>query len=272
MAYQIPDGWLVSYTSDTNGSTTLWLLKPDGSALRLLDGVRGYAVAPDGYRVAWRAGNRLHVGHLTGTSLTDDRSTPAPARGDPIAYTGAAVVLGYSMTGAGIDQHDVWIPANGDYSPSWDKTQFVIAVYQPAPDGSLLGLVQRAYGSKDACLAKLDPAANLRAVRTACGLPITLDPDGLVSPDGHWLAKSAVSPGGQLQIDLIDLHTVFDHPVVTTTWVAIAPLAWVDATTAVVTQADNAMMLAHVGQQDLTPVTGPDLPDHYRLQPIPRLG
>jgi hypothetical protein len=255
-AYRIPVGWLLGVRL----SSQLWLLRADGTATRLLDGLDGYAVAPDGQRIAWRAGDRLRVGHMAGTSLVEDRSTAVPARGAPIAYTGTAVILGYSMTGGGIDQHDVWIPANGDYSPSWDAMQFVVAVYQPSADGSLLGLIGNPATGKQACLAVLDPAAGLRATRQACGLPITIDPAGLVSPDGRWLATTALSQDSRPETALIDLNAVFDHPAIAQTWAAAGPLAWVDASTLVLTSADRSLMLGFVGRQDLTTIAGFSLP------------
>jgi hypothetical protein len=209
------------------------------------------------------------VGHLAGVTVTVDRSTPAPARGEPIAYTGTAVILGYSETGGGIDHHDVWLPSNGDYSPSWDKTSHVITVYQPAPDGSLLGIVRTSQGSKDVCLAKLDPAANLKAIRTACGLPLTIDPLGLVSPDGRWLGAPSLD-NGQLKVALLDLSRVFDTPAVAATWDAMYPATWMDATTLVVISSGTPMT-ARIGQPELAPLTGTGLPPGAQLEPVRRL-
>jgi hypothetical protein len=254
-AYQVPGGWLVS---DRLGD--VWLLRADGEAYALLHGVDGYAVAPDGAGIAWRVGDRLYVGDLSGTSLLEDRSTPAPPRGVPIAYTGTAVILGYSTTGGGIDQHDVWVPANGDYSPSWDATQLVTAVYQPAPNGLLLGVVRPLATGKDTCLAMLDPMADLKPTKLACGLNLTIDPTGLVSPDGRWLATTALSPGGQPETVLIDIDAVFDHPAVLMTWDAVAPLAWVDGATVVLTRADRSLVVARLGQANLQPLNGSGLP------------
>jgi hypothetical protein len=267
-AYRVPSGWLLG----NQLAGIVYLMRDDGTASALLTGVDAYAVAPDGQRIAWRADNRLHVGHLDGTTLVEDRSTPAPPRGDPIAFTGTAVVLGYSETGGGIDHHDVWIPANGDYSASWNANPLLVAVYQPAPDGSLLGVVRPSASSKEACLARLDPSASLRETRQACGLPITIDPAGLVSPDGRWLATTALSPDEQPETALIDLNYVFDHPRVAGTWAAAGPLAWLDPSTVVLTSVDARLLLAHIGQPDLTAIFAPGDPVGRKLIAVRRLG
>ena len=160
---RVPDcgGWLI--VTFGPGTNSLWLLTADGSAHRLLDQVDSLAVGPDGQRFAWLAGGRIHVGHLSAFAVTDDKSTPAPVRGAPIAYTGSAVILGYSETGGGIDHIDVWIPDNGDYVPSWDRTTHVVAVYQPAPDGTLYGLVHGPDGGKSVLSGPAGPGQ-----RSAC--------------------------------------------------------------------------------------------------------
>ncbi|HZN20346.1 MAG TPA: hypothetical protein VFB84_19465 [Micromonosporaceae bacterium] len=267
-AYRTAGGWLVvAYMPQARGS--LWLVRPDGSADRLVDRADTKpAVAPDG-GIAWRKGDRLYVGHLAGATLVVDRSTPAPARGSPIAYTGTAVVLGYSETGGGIDRHDVWLPANGDYSPSWDTTGRVTTVYQPAPDGSLLGLVRNGSGE---CLTKLDPAANLRPSRTACGLPLRIDPYGLVSPGARWLA-APVFADEETRFGIIDLDRVYDHPAVAAT-LDVGPAGWLDATTLLVRSGDGTLMTARVGGPTvtLTPVTVPGLAPGASIQVVRRLG
>jgi hypothetical protein len=268
-AYGTADGWLV-VTSKAEASS-LWLVKPDGSVHRLIDkSDREPAVSPDGRRFAWRSGDRMYVGHLTEATVTVDRSTPAPQRGTPIAYTGTAVVLGYSETGGGIDHHDVWLPSKGDYSPSWERTTHVVAVYQPASDGSLLGVVHGSQGAKAVCLARLDPTAGLKASRTACGLPLTIDPLGLVSPDGQWLAAPSLN-AGRTQVSLVDLDRVFDTPAVTATWDADAPFAWIDAGTLVVAS-NGTPMTAVVGQSTLTPLTGAGPAAGAKIQPIRGVG
>lgn len=231
-ARETVDGWLVHERLDAE-HVSLWLVRPDTSVRRLLKGVEGVAVAPDGRRFAWRDGDTLRTGHLTLTGTVErERATPAPKRGIPELYTGDAVVLGYSETGGGWDHRDVWVPASGRYTPSWNSNPKVLAIYGIAPDGrSLLGLTARAAGSKQSCLALLNPRADLAPTRTAC-LPVDLvDFYGRVSPQGRWLAAGAFDKNGQIGIAVIDLRKVFDHPAVATTWAADPGGDWIDART-----------------------------------------
>jgi hypothetical protein len=268
-AYRIHDGWLVvgfGQAAATGLVESLWLVTRDGSIHQLINHADSVVVAPDGARVAWRASDRLIVGHVTGASLAQDQSTPAPPRGAPIAYTGTAVILGYTMTGGGLDQFDTWLPARGDYSPSWNNVTLVGAVFQPARDGSLYGIVRASSDTKARCFAQLDPANNLAATRKACSLPVTsFDTTGLISPDGRWMAKNT---GASPQVDLLDLNHVFDTPAVTATWDAVAPVAWVDATTLVLVQQNRSLSLASIGRTDLDPITVSGQPTMEAVQPL----
>jgi hypothetical protein len=260
-ANKVVDGWLITTP------TSLWLVSADATMHKLLQPLDGLAVAPDRVHLAWRANNRLHVGHLNGTTLAPDQSSPAPARGFPIAYTGSAVVLGFSMTGGGIDHHDVWVPARGDYSPSWDKTQDVVAVYQPAPDGTLYGVANVPPPGKHPCLAEFDPLNDLQVTRTACGPQVTIDPTGLVSPDGRWLAAwflldtqpspecPTCSSLGMATV-LVRLDTVFTDPVVSQAWTAGTAAGWLNANTLLIQPDSGPLVLAHVGDPTLTPISG----------------
>src|SRR5262249_47531151 len=82
---------------------------------------------------------------------------------------------------------------------------------------------------KHPCLAVFDPLNNLQVTRTTCGPQVTIDPTGLVSPDGRWLAAWSMmdtqpppecglctSPG--FATILVRLDTVFTNPVVSQTW------------------------------------------------------
>jgi hypothetical protein len=177
--YQIAGGWLVStFDGVSAGAGELWLLRPDGSALRLLDQLDAdVVVSPDGRRLAWRSAGKLMVGHLDGTgAVATDASTPAPQRGDPLAFAGSAVLIGYSATGGGVDNFDVWVPQQGRYTPSWDQAQAngISSIYGATADGRwLLGMALATPGSggKDSCLARIDPLNRLRVVARACGLP-----------------------------------------------------------------------------------------------------
>jgi hypothetical protein len=250
-AVRVPGGWLVATAA------SLWLITLDGTAHQLVQPVDGYALAPDRAHLAWRANNRLYVGHFNATTLQVDQSTTAPARGVPIAYTGSAVVLGYTETGGGIDNHDVWVPARGDYSPSWNATPSVVAVYEPAPDGTLYGVANTLFGGKRPCLAELDPLNNLNVKRTACGPDVTIDPTALVSPGGTWLAAwSYIGNSNSVGTLLIRLDDVFENPVVNQSWPAVTPIAWLDATTLVIQPHNGTLALAHVGDSTLTAISG----------------
>jgi hypothetical protein len=270
-AYSVTEGWLVEAVTTANGRA-LWLVTSTGSATRLLDKLDGLAIAPDGHKIAWRSGDRIRVGRLSGTTLSTDGSTPAPQRGWPIAYTGTDVVLGYSATGGGIDHFDTWAPGRGNYVASWDKTTHVIAVYPPAADGSLLGLVHISGGGKDLCLATLNPAAELHPTRTACGLPLVIDPPGLVSPDGRWLAAPSLNASSRQEVALVDLSTVFDQPKVTATWDADRPVAWLDPTSLALVKEPGTAMVGHTGQPGLTPLSVPAAGAGMLKLPVRRLG
>jgi hypothetical protein len=275
-AYQTQDGWLVRgyrFGSTEPEAASLWLVKPDRSLHRLVERSMGsVAVAPDGRRFAWRAGDRLHVGHLSGDEVTVDRSVPARSeRAFPIVFTGTAVVLGYSDTGGGVGHWDTWLPDRGDYEPSEQSASHVQIVYPPAPDGSLVGLISNPtapQGSKNYCLARLDPADNLRATRTACEIQLTTSPWPAISPDGRWLSVDA----GQNGVGVLDLTAVFDRPAVAFTW-DVQPTGawvWVDATTMVAPHSDGGLRRLHIGSAP-EPVSMPGLPPGAQLELVPRL-
>jgi hypothetical protein len=266
-AVQVRQGWLVTATVADSSRLAWWLVTGDAAVRPLVQELTDApVVSADGLLLAWRDGTRLFTGHLTdGGGLAVDASTPMPAKGGPIAVTGTAVVLGATATGGGIDSYDLWLPARGDYVPSWNVITNVAAVYGPLPGGrSVLGLVHPATGGKEVCLADLDPANRLRATRTACTLPLRADPAGAVSPDGHWLA--AVASGG---VALVDLTTVFQRPTVATTWHADGPGVWVDADT-MVAPAPGGLRRFHAGGGPDDPLAIPGVPSGADLTLVPR--
>jgi hypothetical protein len=266
-ADQVREGWLVTGATADANTSSLWLVTPDAALHPLAQGLVGApAVSVDGLWLSWRTATQLFSGHLIDSgALIVDSSTPMPDKGFPIAVTSTVVVLGATATGGGIDSFDLWLPAKGHYVASWDVITNVAAVYGPLPGGhSLLGLVRPAQGSKEVCLAELDPETSLRATRTACNLPLRVDPAGAVSPDGHWLA--AVGSGG---VALIDLTTVYDRPAIAATWGADWPGVWVDTNTMVVPAADGLQAFS-VGDTAPRPVRVPGLPSNATTTPVPR--
>lgn len=259
VTYQFSGGWLVN--ASVNGSFTdghqLWLLRPDGSARLLLDhvgGADGAVFSADGRRLAWLAGGQLHVGHLDGTgAVVTDTTTQAPEQGYPLAYAGSAVLLGYSSTGGGYDNFDVWVPQQGRYTATWDRAQAngIVGIFGATADGRwLIGNVLAAPGSggKSSCLGRIDPLNNLRVVARACGLPEARE-WGSVSPDGHWLGYQTINEAnGRTQTTLVDLTTVFQQPNVDGSWPLEYPGSWIGPDTMITQGLDERFYRYRVGQ------------------------
>jgi hypothetical protein len=273
-AYETKAGWLVTGYGNGVDTISLWLVVPDGSAHSVVDRADArVAVSSDGTRLAWLTNGQIKLGRLNANgTVTVDRSTAAPVRGAPLFLSDSAVVLGYTATGGGIDHYDVWLPDRGDYVPAWDKTTNVAAVYGPTPDGrAFLGLVRPSYGGREICLARLDPAQDLKATNVACGLGQQIDAQGPVSPDGRWLAMPALGGGGSLQVAVVDLHAVFQRPAVSLRWDAEGPGVWVDATTMVATDHYGALQRFHIGQSAPEAVAAPAVRADPDYQLVPRL-
>lgn len=213
--YQTCDGWLVH---GGTGPYSLWLVRLDGSIHPVVtEADAEVAVAADGKHIAWRWNDRLNTARVNPTDATTiDVSSPISGRGHPISLTESVVVLGYSSTGGGIDNHDVWTPARGDYVPTWSEAAHVRVLYGPAPDGvHVLGLVDnpgRSDGRSWPCLAVLDPRRSLAADRTACGPPFAYSRFHDIDPDGRRLAVVTADESGDRALGLVDLTTVFDTP------------------------------------------------------------
>jgi hypothetical protein len=257
--YQVPAGWLAVGASEDNSGRSLKLVTPDGSVHLLLDGVQSVVVARDGKHLAWQTATLLETGHISGVWVYVDHSTPKPAEGVPIAVSDTAVVLGGTQTGGG--RYDVWLPDRGGYSPSWDKTSpDLLQLYGVAPDGrSFLGLLpQVAPESSTGCLALLDPTDHLAAIRTACGLGLTLGP-ARVSPGGRWLAGPTTRAGNREETVLIDLGTVFQRRPVVQRWPYQVGY-WLDDTTMLTRRGGGEPFRLTVGQNDGVPVALPGLP------------
>ena len=272
--FQTRDGWLLRGYGDGSTTNSLWLVTADGALRSLVDKSQTpVAVAPDGRHIAWRSGDKLYTGTIDPRSgVAVGRTSPAPERGAPFLLTNDSVVLAYSETGGGLDHHDVWFPALGDYKPTWDKTKHVFSMYGAAPGGSnYLGLVQGPAGGKDTCLAELDPKQNLKAVRTACGIVTQVDYFGAVSPDGKWFAYHGAGDDGRSRIQVVDLSSVFTKPAVSVAWKAELIGAWEDGTTMLANGLDGGLVRLHLGSTDGEKVDRPGLAKDARPVLLPRL-
>ena len=278
-AYQTADGWLVNSlaTGPADPTGKLWLFRPDGSAHKLLDGVDGDGVvSSDGRRLAWLGGGKLNLGHLDDSgALVTDATSPAPERGYPLAIAGSAVLLGYTATGGGIDNFDVWVPQRGRYTAAWDKAQSngIVGVFGATADGRwLIGNVLASPGSggKGTCLGRLDPMDSLRVVARACGLPEAHE-WGTVSPDGHWLAYQSNDAASRVQITVLDLTTVFQQPKVAVTWQPEAAGIWVGPDTMVGQGPDERFYRYRVGQPAGEEIAVTGMPPGGKVFLVPKL-
>jgi hypothetical protein len=261
--YQTRDGWLIE------ASAGLWLVKPDHS-VHQLSTAADVAVAPDGTRFAWRTETTMSVGHLDGDKLVPDTTVPAPAEGTPFRYTGTAVILGGGCCD-GISKFDVWIPAKGPYVPSWAATAHVRGVDAVRPGTThVIGQVAGPNGPKDACLAELDPAANLRAVWTACGINRFYDNDATVSPDGHWLAIRTNDPVTSVNaVGLVDLTEVGRTPKVAQYWMGSPPCAWLDGISLLCRGSIPGLVRLSVGTPDGHQVLVPGVTNYVETTVLP---
>jgi hypothetical protein len=272
--FQTRDGWLMRGYGNGRDTYSLWLVTADGALRSIVDKAEApVAVAADGRHLAWRSAGRLLTGSIDPkTGLVAGKSSPAPERGFPLLLTGDSVVLGYTETGGGIDHHDVWFPDLGDYKPTWDKTVGVFTVFGSAPGGTnYLGLVQGPAGAKDACLAELDPKANLKATRKACGIVTQIDRAGAVSPDGKWFAYRGAGASGRGEIDVVELGTVFTKPAISVAWPSDAVGAWEDASTMLVNGSAGGLVRFHLGSTATETVDRPGLAKDDRVELVPRL-
>jgi hypothetical protein len=271
--YQTRDGWLVRGYGNGSDTLSLWLVKPDGSLLRLVDKADApVAVGADGRRIAWRSAGKLHAGQINPTSgVSIEKSSTAPVRGHPISLTATTVVLGYSETGGGIDHHDLWYPALGEYKPTWGKSSHVRVVYGPAPDGdSFLGLVPNPAGA-GSCLAVLNARDSLKPARTACGLRIQLDRHSALSRDGRWLAVPTTDGSGNSQIGVIDLSTVDTKPEFTTTWSGARGGCWDETNALLAPDESGRLVRFRMGSSLAEVVDRPGLTPGTSIALLPRL-
>jgi hypothetical protein len=263
------DGWLALELVNQLDRGGLWLVTPDRKLHPLVTGAQGpVAVGVDGRHFAWRIGNQLKTAHLTGTRVQVDQTTTAPAQVVPVAVSDTAVVLG-QRSSAGLAGFDLWLPARGAYVPSWDATADVL-VFGPAPDGhGFLGLTNAASTDPGTrCLALLDPANHLHAARTACGLNPAAEQLPVLSPDRRWLVVPTFDRYRNIQLGLVDLTTVFDHPGYTAVWDASYALGWIGPDTVLATLADNTRRVFQLGRSGSVPFTVVGVPPDAHFEPV----
>lgn len=185
-------------------SQTVWFAHASDAPQRLVEAEAAVVDAAGGGRVAWRDGDRLATAAVTEGRLGEKAESVAPLAVVPVGFAGSGVRLARISSGARVGQ-DLWFPSSGPYVPTWENP--VLAVYGALPDGrTLVGQVAGPGGER--CLALLDVTAGLRATSTACGLGLTSDALGWVSPAGRWLVAE-VSAGSGAEAALIDLTAVF---------------------------------------------------------------
>jgi hypothetical protein len=207
----------------------LWYASATAKPRRLLDvGDGTIAVDPMGDRIAWRNGSMLTTARVVDGALERPAETAVPAGVEPEGFIGDSVRVANRQTG----RQTTWYPGDRYFAPDWRSE--VAGVYGALPDGyTLIGLTRPENqdaeddaadvvealdgagagvpGTHDAaaerCLARFD-AASLRATKIVCGLHLTPEARGWVSPGGRWLVAE-VAIGGGTRAALIDLSAVF---------------------------------------------------------------
>jgi hypothetical protein len=207
--YRAEGGWLLvsSSTSKRGTEQRLWFASPTAAPRELLSGgAEAVVVDPAGARVAWRTESRVSTAAFVAGKLVQRTDTAAPSDAVPVGFAGEAVRLARSTAGGDLVGQDVWYPERGSYTSTWNND--AVGVYGSLPDGTtLVGQVTGKDGGKDRCLALFD-LPSLTATKAACGLGLTADAQGWVSPGGRWLVAEAAAGTGT-QAVLIDLTVVF---------------------------------------------------------------
>ncbi|MFI6779607.1 hypothetical protein [Micromonospora sp. NPDC050276] len=173
-------GWLVVGAPSAAGRS-LWVVQDDGLVQVLLAGAGSIVLAADSQQVAWRDGGDLLVAGVVGTQLIGAVRTPAPAPAEPVRFVGDSVLVRPDPADAG---HTLWRPGAGPLPEAVDQKS--LNIYGRLPDGRLVGQVAATDPGRT-CLAVLTPTRYLDPVRTGCGLDVSRDGIGGISPDGRWL-------------------------------------------------------------------------------------
>jgi hypothetical protein len=281
-AYRVSGGWLVVGTQATARSSSLWYVTGTAKPRTVLSGVEDIALAPDGQKLAWRAGRLMYFGAVLGGTLATKQGTVAPDLASPVGFVGDGVLLSRGKGSSWLGGYDVWWPARGEYTPTWHPS--AVAVYGALNDGrTVVGQVSVRTDSVDGsgattrrpCLALLDATAALKLLKTACDLGMAVRSTGAVSPDGRWLVADTSD-----QAVLVDLTTTFaGKPRFVGAGPALeAGAAWLDQRTLVHPGAGRTLVQLRLDQLETRQIGGvqqmsvPDLPTEAQVLVVPRLG
>jgi hypothetical protein len=280
-AYRISRGWLVIGAQASVHTSSLWYVTDTAKPKPVLAGVEDIALAPDGQRLAWRAGRLMFSGAMQGGALVAKQGTLAPDLATPIGFVGDGVLLSRGRGSSWLGGYDVWWPTRGDYTPTWRSSAMV--VYGALGDGrTVVGQVSVRTDAIDGtgattrrpCLALLDAMAALRLLKTACDLGMAVRSRGAVSPDGHWLVADTTDSAV-----LVDLTTTFaGKPRFMVAGPAlVAGGAWLDQRTLVHPIAGRTLIQLRLDQLETRQLGGvqqmsvPDLPVEAQVLVVPRL-
>ncbi|GIG57823.1 hypothetical protein Lfu02_21950 [Longispora fulva] len=203
------DGWLA-----IDDRWNLVLLQLGQKPIALSAGVRQVAVAPNSRSIAWRNDTMMAVGTVTPSGvLVTERSTAAPANPEtgPVLYTGKVVLLSGAFNRGRDDEHDIWVPGDGDYVSTAKDNSHVVRIFGRRPDtGMLVGVTLNSDGKQ--CIAELEPAPGLRITRKSCDLD-SYGYAGSLSPSGRRLALDINEPHfGPAHLTVVDLDALFTAP------------------------------------------------------------
>lgn len=280
-AYRVSGGWLVIGTQASVHTSSLWYVTDTAKPQSVLSGVEDIALAPDGQKLAWRAGRLMYFGAMLGGALVAKQGTLAPDLASPVGFVGDGVLLSRGRGSSWLGGYDVWWPTRGDYTPTWHPS--AVAVYGALGDGrTVVGQVSVRTDAVDgtgattrrSCLALLDATAALRLLKTACDLGMAVRSRGAVSPDGRWLVADTSDSAV-----LVDLTTTFAGK---PRFMGAGPLlvaggAWLDQRTLVHPVAGRTLIQLRLDQLETRQLGGvqqmsvPDLPTQAQVLVVPRL-
>ncbi|NUO55263.1 MAG: hypothetical protein HOV78_01265 [Hamadaea sp.] len=166
-------GWLVG------GSTTLRLLRTDGSQVPLADAVDGWAVSADGSEVAVVRGETLQLDRLGRDGLQNLVTGAIPAGWRPIGFLATAVLL----TSSDRSQFAVW-----RRDGTFDKADGLTQVY-PSFQSDTFAVVPGSVGRP--CLVRVSVSSGHLEREDAAGCHEFLErgaAHAVVSPNGQNLA------------------------------------------------------------------------------------